>query len=72
MGRWRGSSEQLERELTTLEAVLATRLRRYARDVAELEREMRDLRRERTRRRARAEVPSWTGADTEPTPVVSD
>ncbi|MGA7922717.1 MAG: hypothetical protein WCA77_01935 [Thermoplasmata archaeon] len=62
MARWRGSSEHLDRELTTLEAVLATRLRRYARDLAELEREMRDLRKERVRRRAQEEVPAWSAS----------
>lgn len=72
MPRWRGSSEQLDRELATLEIVLALRLRRYARDVAELEREMRSLRRERARRRAKADVSNWARAEVDPTPAVSD
>lgn len=64
MARWRGSSEQLDRELTTLESVLAVRLRRYSREIAELEREMRDLRKARARRKALGEVPAWSSSAT--------
>lgn len=61
VGGFRGSDETLEQEIATLEAIARLRVRRYARDLRELERDLRELRVERTRRRARSEIPEATG-----------
>ncbi len=52
MSAFRGSDSALEREIATLEAIARLRTRRAARDLAELDRDLRELRRERARRRA--------------------
>lgn len=57
MAEFRGSDETLEKEIATLEAISRVRLRRYAREMRELEQELRALNRIRARRRASAEVP---------------
>jgi hypothetical protein len=54
---FRGSDETLEEEISTLEAIVRVRLRRYAREHRDLDRDLRELRAERARRRARASVP---------------
>jgi hypothetical protein len=54
---FRGSDETLEAEIATIEAIARVRLRRVAREMEELERELRALKRERARRRAAARVP---------------
>lgn len=57
MSRFRGSDDSLDREITTLERIAKLRARRAASDLRELDRDLRDLKRERVRRRAEASVP---------------
>jgi len=57
MSEFRGSDESLDREIAATEAIARTRLRRYAREMRELDRELVELRRIRARRRAAAELP---------------
>lgn len=54
MARFRGSDERLEREIETLESIAKLRVRRAARELQDLHRELNELRRERARRRAAA------------------
>ena len=58
MSSFRGSDETLDREIDTLEGIAQRRVRRYAREIRDLERDLKDLKRERARRRAAARVPS--------------
>jgi hypothetical protein len=58
MGSFRGSDESLEAEIATLEAMAKVRVRRYARDLKDLDRDLSELKAERGRRRARSEVPA--------------
>ncbi|MCI4331897.1 MAG: hypothetical protein L3K19_08670 [Thermoplasmata archaeon] len=57
MSGFRGSDETLEHEIVTLEEITRVRLRRYAREQRDLDKDLRELRAERARRKARAEVP---------------
>ncbi|MCI4318515.1 MAG: hypothetical protein L3K23_00040 [Thermoplasmata archaeon] len=57
MASFRGSDDCLEGEIATLEAIARMRVRRYARDLQELNRDLRELKAERGRRKARAAVP---------------
>jgi hypothetical protein len=57
MGGFRGSDETLDREIATVEAIARLRLRRYAREMRELEQELRELKRVRARRKAESAVP---------------
>lgn len=59
---FRGSDDTLEQEIATLEEIGRVRLRRYAREQRDLDRELRELRAERARRRARARVPGTESA----------
>jgi len=52
MTGFRGSDEQLDREIETLERIARIRVRRVAGELRELDRYLRDLRQERSRRRA--------------------
>ena len=52
MSGFRGSDESLDREIKALERIVRLRLRRATADFQELDRELRELRRERSRRRA--------------------
>ncbi|HTS33157.1 MAG TPA: hypothetical protein VMI55_04370 [Thermoplasmata archaeon] len=52
MTGFRGSDEQLEREIAALEGIARVRVRRVAAELREVDRDLRELRRERTRRRA--------------------
>ena len=52
MIRFRGSDERLDREIEALVIIARTRVRRAAADIRGIERDLADLRRERTRRRA--------------------
>jgi hypothetical protein len=52
MTGFRGSDEQLEQEIAALEGIVRVRLRRTTKEFAELERELRELARERARRKA--------------------
>jgi len=51
MSPYRGSDEDLEREITTVQGLVRVRLRRASSDLHELETALRDLRRELRRRR---------------------
>ena len=63
MSSFRGSDEQLDREIAAVERIARVRLRRAAAEMRELERDLRALRRERARRRATADPPAVeTGA----------
>ncbi|HKV89903.1 MAG TPA: hypothetical protein VJQ43_01760 [Thermoplasmata archaeon] len=63
MGGYRGTDEAVEREIATLETIVQIRLRRYAAEMKQLDRELSELRRERARRRAIASVPSTADAE---------
>lgn len=63
MPGFRGSDAKLEAELATLDQVIQLRLRRYARELADLERDRRALALERARRKAEGRVPAPTSAD---------
>jgi hypothetical protein len=54
MTGFRGTDEQLDREIEAVERIARIRLRRASADLRELERDLRVLRRERARRRAEA------------------
>jgi hypothetical protein len=62
MPPFRGSDEQVDREIETLERIARLRLRRYAGEMRDLDRDLSELRKERARRRASAEVPSASEA----------
>ncbi len=57
MSGFRGSDEVLESEIAALEGTAKVRLRRAARELSELDRELRGLKAERARRKVRAELP---------------
>ncbi|MCI4347706.1 MAG: hypothetical protein L3J97_03695 [Thermoplasmata archaeon] len=57
MAPFRGTDEVLDHEIETLEAMARLRVRRAARDLRDLDRDLSELRRERARRRAAASVP---------------
>lgn len=57
MSTFRGSDESLDREIAAVESTARIRLRRSAAELLELARDLRELKRERARRRAEAEVP---------------
>jgi hypothetical protein len=52
MSRFRGSDEQIDREIATLEQIARLRLRRTAAELRELDRDLHELKKERARRRA--------------------
>ena len=54
MSRYRATDEQLEREIAALERLARVRTRRAALELREHDRDLRELRRERARRRAAA------------------
>jgi hypothetical protein len=62
MGEFRGTDETLEREIATLRAIARVRLRRYAREMSDLERDLRILNQVRARRKAAAEIPGQAHA----------
>lgn len=57
MSVYRATDEELEREILTVQAIARLRVRRYARELNELERDLAAMRAERARRRAKAQVP---------------
>ncbi len=57
MSSFRGSDAALDREIATVEAIARLRLRRTIAELKELERDLRELKRERARRRVRQELP---------------
>ena len=58
MTGFRGSDDQLDREIATIEGMARVRVRRTAAELRELERDLRELRRERARRRAMELTPA--------------
>ena len=52
MAPFRGSDDVLNEEIATLEAIAKLRLRRYARELNDIERDLRELKSERVRRKA--------------------
>jgi hypothetical protein len=57
MRRFRGSDETLDREIAQVERIARLRLARAAAEMRALERDLRELRRERTRRRGESAEP---------------
>jgi hypothetical protein len=57
MATFRATDEQVEREVETLEGIARLRLRRYAKEMRDLDHDLSELRRERARRRAAAQIP---------------
>jgi hypothetical protein len=51
MASYRASDEAIEREIAALEQIVQVRLRRYVAEMRELDRDLRELKRERARRR---------------------
>jgi hypothetical protein len=56
MTSFRGSDDRLDREIETLEGIARVRIRRVARELRDIDRELSELRRERARRRATADA----------------
>jgi hypothetical protein len=56
MTSFRGSDDRLDREIETLEDIARVRIRRVARELRDIDRELSELRRERARRRATADA----------------
>ena len=63
MSPFRGSDESLDREIATVESIARIRLRRSAAERRELARDLRELKRERARRRAESAVPGTSAAE---------
>jgi CHASE1-domain containing sensor protein len=61
MSPFRGSDEALDREIAAIEGIAKVRVRRVSSELRELERDLREHRRERVRRRAEAAVPTTEG-----------
>lgn len=53
---FRGTDEALDHEIEALESIGKVRLRRTVREMREIDRDLRELRRERARRKAASEV----------------
>lgn len=58
MARFRGSDETLDQEIGALEAIVRVRLRRAARELRDLDNDLRELKVERARRRGVARAPA--------------
>lgn len=56
MSRYRATDEQIDREIAALERISRIRLRRATTELNEIDRDLRELKRERARRRARVEA----------------
>ena len=54
MAGFRGSDASLDREIATLERMARVRVRRVAAELTDIDRDLRELKRERARRRATA------------------
>ncbi|MCI4343311.1 MAG: hypothetical protein L3J92_04240 [Thermoplasmata archaeon] len=54
MTGFRGSDDSLDREIAAIERMARTRVRRVASELNEIERDLRELKRERSRRRTTA------------------
>lgn len=57
MAEFRGSDESLDREIAAVERIAQVRLRRYVRELKEIERDLAELRKIRARRRTAARIP---------------
>ncbi|HEV2449561.1 MAG TPA: hypothetical protein VGU43_04015 [Thermoplasmata archaeon] len=64
MASFRASDEQLDREIEVTERIAKLRLRRYISELRSLESDLRELRKERARRRAAARGMIDSGAPT--------
>lgn len=64
MSPFRGPDEVLDREIETLEGIAQRRVKRYARELKELDRDLRELKRERAKRRAASVLPEAVEATT--------
>ncbi|HTW55187.1 MAG TPA: hypothetical protein VMG36_01910 [Thermoplasmata archaeon] len=60
MSPYRATDEQLDREIAALERIARVRLRRATQELAGIDRDLREMRRERARRRGT--VPGPAGA----------
>ncbi|MGC2035641.1 MAG: hypothetical protein WA761_09395 [Thermoplasmata archaeon] len=60
MGPFRATDEQIDHEIATLERIARQRVRRYARDLSEVDRDLKELKKERARRRAANAIPGST------------
>jgi hypothetical protein len=60
MTRYRATDEQLDREIAALERIARIRLRRTIADFNDIDKDLRELRKERARRKA--EVPATVDA----------
>ena len=69
MSPFRATDEQLDREIATLERIARQRVRRYARDLSEADRDLQELKRERARRRASSFVPGTAEAEISASPA---
>jgi hypothetical protein len=58
MSGFRGSDEQIDREIAMLERIVHLRVRRAAAELRDLDRDLRELRKERARRRAAQSLPT--------------
>jgi hypothetical protein len=67
MSPFRGSDATLDKEIAAIERIARVRVRRVAAELSELTRDLRELKRERARRRADAMVPA--AASTEPATI---
>ncbi len=65
MARFRGTDQAIEREIAALEGIARVRLRRTVEEMRELERDLRELKKERARRRAEHEVATTTSSSAE-------
>jgi hypothetical protein len=57
MSAFRGTDEQIDREIATLERIVHLRVRRAAAELRDLDRDLRELRKERARRKAAQSIP---------------
>ena len=60
MAPFRGDDETLEREIATLESIARLRVRRVTHELNDLDRDLKSLKAELARRRARGRIPSAT------------
>ncbi len=69
MNRYRATDEQIDREIAALERIARIRLRRATSELNEINRDLRELKRERARRRARVEATADATAGSDPITV---
>ena len=65
MTGFRGSNDALDREIAAIETIARVRVRRVSAELRVLDRELRELRRERARRRTESGLPSLGTQGTE-------